>query len=367
MDAAVGDEPLDGLLGDLAPVRIEPRQDDRPRRVVDDQVDAGGDFQGADVAALAADDAPLEVVARQVDHRHRRLGGVLGGAALDGFGDELPGALGGRFPGFGVEPLHQVRRVPAGVGLHLLDERVPGLVGRQARDPLQLALLIGHEALVLGGRLRRGLLALGERLLLGAQLLVALLDGAQPLGQLLVAARQRLLEGVQLLPPLARLALGVDEHLVGALLRLEQRLLLLGFRVPLGVLRKAGSQFLGPADGLPGESLAVGDPDEEHGRTDAGRDEGVHDVNHVGSCHAASSRRAGIRPGPREHQPAGVDSQGAEGGERRPDRPPGKGPALPCGEVDEPAKRRWNRFMSRASGFLDSEACTPHGIAAPLT
>ena len=52
MDAAVGDQPLDRLLGDLAAIRIEAGQDDRAGRVVDDQVDAGGELERADVAAL---------------------------------------------------------------------------------------------------------------------------------------------------------------------------------------------------------------------------------------------------------------------------------------------------------------------------
>ena len=42
MDAAVGDQPLDRLARDLAAERIEAREDDRARRVVDDQLDAGG-------------------------------------------------------------------------------------------------------------------------------------------------------------------------------------------------------------------------------------------------------------------------------------------------------------------------------------
>ena len=47
---------------DLAPHAVEARQDDRVRRVVDDEVDAGEVLQRADVAALAADDAALHVV-----------------------------------------------------------------------------------------------------------------------------------------------------------------------------------------------------------------------------------------------------------------------------------------------------------------
>ena len=84
---------------------IEAGQDDRAWRVVDDQIDAGGLLERADVAPFAADDAALQVVARQIDDRHRRFDGVLGGAALDGFGDVLPRFGGGLLARFGVEAL----------------------------------------------------------------------------------------------------------------------------------------------------------------------------------------------------------------------------------------------------------------------
>ena len=48
---------------------IEAREDDCAGRVVDDEIDAGRLFERADVAPLAADDAPLQIVARQVDDR----------------------------------------------------------------------------------------------------------------------------------------------------------------------------------------------------------------------------------------------------------------------------------------------------------
>jgi hypothetical protein len=92
VDPAVRDEPLDGLAGDLAADRVEAREDDRPGRVVHDQLDAGGGLERPDVAPLAADDPPLQVVARQVHDRDGRLDRVLGGAALDGVGDDLLGA-----------------------------------------------------------------------------------------------------------------------------------------------------------------------------------------------------------------------------------------------------------------------------------
>ena len=133
VDAAVGDQPLDRLLGDLAAIRIEARQDDRARRVVDDQIDAGGELERADVASLAADDAPLEIVARQIDDRDGRFDRVLGGAALDGLGDVLLGAVDGRFARLGVEPLQQVGRVVARVAFDLLEQQLLGFVGGQAR------------------------------------------------------------------------------------------------------------------------------------------------------------------------------------------------------------------------------------------
>ena len=46
---------------------------------------------------------------------------------------------GGRFAGLGLETLDQVRGVAPGVGLDLPEQQVLGLVGRQARHPLQFA------------------------------------------------------------------------------------------------------------------------------------------------------------------------------------------------------------------------------------
>src|SRR3954463_16041742 len=43
-----------------------------------------------------------------------------------------------------------------------------------------------------------------------------------------------------------------------------------------------------------------------------------------------------------------------------------KSPALPCGEVDEPAKAGGTAITNRVSGFLVAEACTPRGVATHL-
>ena len=59
------------MAGDFAADGVEAADDDHAGRVVDDHVDAGGLFEGADVAAFAADDAALHFVAGNIDRAGR--------------------------------------------------------------------------------------------------------------------------------------------------------------------------------------------------------------------------------------------------------------------------------------------------------
>ena len=77
----------------------KPGEDDRLGRVVDDQVDAGRLLEGADVAALAADDPALHLVGRQVHDRDRVLGGVVRGHALHRGDDDVAGLVLGLLAG----------------------------------------------------------------------------------------------------------------------------------------------------------------------------------------------------------------------------------------------------------------------------
>ena len=171
MDAAVGDESLQGDAADLAADGVEAGEHDRLGGVVDDQVDAGELLEGADVAALAADDAALHVVAGDVHDRHGRLGGVVGSDALDGDADDVAGLLVGLF---------------ASTHLGLTDER-DGFA-------LHVVLDAAHElgACLVGGHAGEGLEAdaLGLDHLL--ELLLALLDLALRRGELVLALVDRL-------------------------------------------------------------------------------------------------------------------------------------------------------------------------------
>ena len=65
MDAAVLNELFERDARDFTPHGVEARERDGLGRVVDDEVAAGERLDGADVAALAADDAALHLVVRQ--------------------------------------------------------------------------------------------------------------------------------------------------------------------------------------------------------------------------------------------------------------------------------------------------------------
>ena len=267
MDAAVDDQPLDGLLRDLAPIRIETRQDDRAGRVVDDEIHAGGELQRADVPALASDDPSLQIVARQIHDRYGGLDGVLGRAPLDGFGDVVFGAIDGRLTCLGIEPLQQIGGVVTRFALHLLDEEIPGFLRREPGNAFELALLRGDQLLVPGGGGRRGFLAFAQRPVARVQLFFEPLDGRLSFAEHRFAAREGLFERGRLLAFLARLPIRFHQDVVGLLFRLERRLFLHRLGVAFSLLDDAKRLLFRAADRFRGNPLAVRHPRDEHSGT----------------------------------------------------------------------------------------------------
>src|SRR5690348_9870348 len=89
MDAPIEDEPGQGEASHFAPHGIEAGKDNCLRCIVDDEIYAGSGLEGANVASLAANDTPFHFVVGQRYDRDNRLGYLVGGAALDGEGDDL--------------------------------------------------------------------------------------------------------------------------------------------------------------------------------------------------------------------------------------------------------------------------------------
>ena len=219
MDPAVGDQLRDGDPGDLATDRVEARQDDRLGRVVDDQVDAGRLLEGADVATLAADDATLHLVRRQVDDRDGVLGGVVRGHALDGSDDDVASAVLGVLAGAPLDRAGDLDGVVLGLLADRLDQDVLGVVGRHVRHALEGSDLL---AVSTGERLAGGVqLALALE-----QLAVALLEHVRALVELFVAGEEPALEGGQLAASGPRFLLGVPLHPQLLVLGLEDQFLL---------------------------------------------------------------------------------------------------------------------------------------------
>ena len=203
VDAAVGNQALQRHAGHLTAGLVEAGQGDGFGGVVDDQVHAGGGFQGADVAALAADDAALHLVVGQGNHAHGGLAGMVGGTPGDGLADHLAG--------HGVALVLQVGLVGADahglfVGqllIQAVQQQVLGVLLGQAGNGFQLFHLaqfqlfqfvqlrlhqLAAAALLLfllfqsGHLLVQGFLLLVQAALLAAQLAAALLDFLVGLG-----------------------------------------------------------------------------------------------------------------------------------------------------------------------------------------
>ena len=252
VDPAVADELGQGEAGDLAADRVEAAEHDRVRGVVDDEVDARGLLEGADVAALAADDAALHLIGRD---RHGRDGGlcrVVHHDPLDGSDDDVASAIVSALTRCPLDGPDEADRVVLGLLAHLFDEDRLRLLGGESADAL--------EGLDLLGSRRSELTALVLELLLALeQLAAALFQHVRALVQLLVALQEAALEVGHVVPLgatfLIELAMEADLLFLG----LEDELLLLGPRLGHDALGLLGRGL----DGLGCDEAARHEADDE--------------------------------------------------------------------------------------------------------
>ena len=166
MDAAIRHQTFHRDAGDFAADGIKARNDNGFRRVVDQDVDARGGFDRADVAAFAADDAAFHVFVGQRDRRRRAFIGAVAGVALHGVHHDLLRIRLELLLVLLLETADQRAAVLFQTFLQTRQQNVPRLVLRHARNAFQfLQLLLGF-----GGQ--RGLFVI-QFLLTVAQLLVA--------------------------------------------------------------------------------------------------------------------------------------------------------------------------------------------------
>ena len=138
VDPTVRDQAIQRETRELPTDRVVARDDHRFRRVVDDQVHTRGRLDGANVAPLTPDDAPLHVVVRELNHGDRAIGDELAGQPLDGDRHDLLRPAIRFFAGLAFDLPDVPGRFAAGLLSHLLHQGPPGLLARHARRLLEL-------------------------------------------------------------------------------------------------------------------------------------------------------------------------------------------------------------------------------------
>ncbi len=243
VDTSVLDQLGQRQAGRLAADVVEGADDDHAGRVVHDDVHPGAFLEGADVAPLAADDAALHLVAGDVHGADGTVGGVLGGVAVDGGGQDAAGLLLARLPELLLVLLqpggHHVGQFP----LQPLQEQFLGLVPVERADLVQLLHLLLDHAL----QVRRALFHVGPAV---GELALAVLEVPFFFLQVPVLFFEAILALVQATFLVAQLAAQLLHLAVERLAPLEQ--------VVLGLQFRFFGELVGLVPGGPGDLLGLG-------------------------------------------------------------------------------------------------------------
>ncbi len=221
MDAAVGDEPFQAAPGHLPPYRVKGAQDDRFRGIVDNDVHPGGGFQGADVAAFPADNAPFHLFVGQGHHRDGLLGHIVRSIAFDGQGDDILGLAVGMLLGLGFDALYQAGGVGPDFPLHGRKEIFLGLGGAHTGQLLQAGVLFLHQVLVALVLDLQFLFLPGRQLMLFDQFGLPFIQQRPFLLQVFLLLEDAALQLVEFVAPLVGLLFKVHLHLQKLVFGLE--------------------------------------------------------------------------------------------------------------------------------------------------
>ena len=137
MNAAVEDQALQRTASNFAPHRIETGYSDRLGCIVHDDIYPGGLFKSANIAAVAADDAPFHLLIGQRYQRSGHRGHVLRCNALDGIGNQFTRSFFALRAGFGFDLADDAGHIIAGIFFGFLQQHSAGLFGGHFGDPLQ--------------------------------------------------------------------------------------------------------------------------------------------------------------------------------------------------------------------------------------
>ena len=317
VDSPVGDEFLQRTSGDLAADGIEGRADDHAGRVVDDDVDAGGLLERADVPPLAADDTALHVVGGDVDRADGVFGGVVGGVPLDGLEDQLAGLGFDGVAGLGEFLLDDAGDVGVGVLGGHVEDLLAGLVGGHVGDLHQLGLLLGDEVVEVAVLGDEGLFLLVQGPLAGLEVAFLGGEGLHLLVDRVLALREAFLLAAEFLAGflglLVELLAELDELALGGGFGLGADLACVGFgggadRGDFGVEGLSADAGVVEAEGGDG-----GGADDGAGDADEGGDSGGEVGKHARQRHEDSFRGVCAKRDRQADATRGIDGIGPAG------------------------------------------------------
>src|SRR5438445_10535878 len=138
VDAAVGNQPFERYPRDFAADWVVAGNHHRFRSVVDDDIDAGSRFDGAYIAALAADDAALHFVVGQSQHRNRAFGDEFSRQTFDGDRNNAFGTAVRLLTRLFLDHANMPRGLVAGLSDHFFHQSPLGFLACQSGDRFQL-------------------------------------------------------------------------------------------------------------------------------------------------------------------------------------------------------------------------------------
>ncbi len=126
LNAAVGNQIFERKLGRYSAHRIERREGNRVRRVINDDFNSGSALKGLDVSPFLADNFPLNLVGGQSNRRAHHVGSGGDGQSLNGGGKNLAGASLEAFIAFGFKFFGTDKKIFLGLLLHYFHKLLLG-------------------------------------------------------------------------------------------------------------------------------------------------------------------------------------------------------------------------------------------------
>ena len=160
MDTAVSHELVEGQTADLTTHRVESRDDDGLRRIVDNDLHPACCLERTDVSTLTADDTTLHLIIINMEDAHRVLDSGLRSDTLNGLDDNLLCLHVGIELRLVYHLIDITGGIHLGLVLHALHKAVLGFLGRDTGDFFELGTLLllhlveilllhGHELLLI--------------------------------------------------------------------------------------------------------------------------------------------------------------------------------------------------------------------------